>query len=386
MKLHAVNYLAVVLAVFFISRSTAAQAGCDVQSTLEAPQSTFVRGACATSADAQQACINLVVGLGGYTADDCGGGSGSYAGIPFNWWGGGWWCSPKAPIGTCPSHVFYFGAFYVLSYYVSAQPLPLAQCATCNGVSDPINPANAEVYTTEGDIKGQDSGLAFERFYNSTDANGSDLSAGWRHSYSRSIQPKYSGIIYQPYLQSDANKSPTYTDAATACTSGFSAIRPKISPWQNATASYVNGECLVSQGGVNLGRLPLFAFQSQPPSSQVPSIVQALAGPTLTGLDVSRDDGELISFSIQGSSIATPPSIDLKLQQTSSGYTLTDESDSVETYDSNGKLLSVTTRAGVVQTMTYDSSRRLSAVTDSFGHQLSLSYDSQGRLSSVTKQ
>jgi len=99
---------------------------------------------------------------------------------------------------------------------------------------------------------------------------------------------------------------------------------------------------------------------------------------------VTRDDGQLISFTLQGGSIVAPPSIGLKLQQTSSGYTLTDQNDNAETYDANGKLLSLTNRAGVVQTMNYDGSGRLGTVTDSFGHRLSLSYDSQGRVSSVT--
>jgi YD repeat-containing protein len=75
----------------------------------------------------------------------------------------------------------------------------------------------------------------------------------------------------------------------------------------------------------------------------------------------------------------------MKLQQTSSGYRLTDANDNIEVYDGTGRLLSVTSRAGVVQTLSYDGSGRLSAVTDTFGHSLSLSYDSQGRLSSVSQ-
>ena len=60
--------------------------------------------------------------------------------------------------------------------------------------------------------------------------------------------------------------------------------------------------------------------------------------------------------------------------------------DNVETYDTTGKLLSITSRAGVVQTMSYDGSGRLSSVTDNFGHQLIFSYDASGKLSSVTRQ
>jgi len=274
--------------------------------------------------------------------------------------------------------------FYVLHYYVSARPLPLAQCANCNGITDRINPANAEVYTAENDTQDQTRALSFTRFYNSSDTDGGVLGAGWRHSFGRSIRPKYSSLIYQPYQANNPGNSSSYADAATACTNGLTEIRTRITTWKTATASYVNGICLVSQGGVNVGTLPMFVYQAQAPANQVPSIVNALIGPTLTGFDVTRDDGQLISFTLQGGSIVAPPSIGLKLQQTSSGYTLTDQNDNAETYDANGKLLSLTNRAGVVQTMNYDGSGRLGTVTDSFGHRLSLSYDSQGRVSSVT--
>jgi YD repeat-containing protein len=104
------------------------------------------------------------------------------------------------------------------------------------------------------------------------------------------------------------------------------------------------------------------------------------------GFDALRDDGQLVSFNLQNGALAAPPGITLQMQQTSSGFTLTDPSDTVEAYDSTGKLLTVTSRAGVVQTMNYDTSARLSTVTDNFGHKLTLSYDPQGRLSSVMRQ
>jgi len=92
-----------------------------------------------------------------------------------------------------------------------------------------------------------------------------------------------------------------------------------------------------------------------------------------------------VSFGVNGTVINAPAGIGLRLQQTAGGFTLTDEADNIETYSANGALLTVTSRAGLVQTMGYDSSGRLSTVTDNFGHRLSLSYDSQGRLSSVTR-
>jgi len=261
--------------------------------------------------------------------------------------------------------------------YVSARALAAAQCGPARScVGHPINPASGAVFDTFADFPSASGSPAFEHLYNSTDSGSRDLSAGWRHSFSRNIQPKYAGTDYRPYVQTQDNSS-LYTDEATACISGFAEIKARLSGWGNATASYANGVCSLATGSTRIGTLTLLYTSTPTPN---PSTL------TLVGYDATRDDGQLVSFSVQGGSIVAPPTIGLKLQQTSSSYTLTDDSDNVESYDANGKLLSVTSHAGVVQTMSYDSSGRLSGVTDSFGHRLSLSYDGQGRLSSVTRQ
>jgi YD repeat-containing protein len=259
--------------------------------------------------------------------------------------------------------------------YLTATAPDAAQCGpTCNGVGHPINPASGAVYDTIVDIHATADSISFKRFYNSADVGSPDLNAGWRHSFSRSITPKYANTGYQPYMPVPGNSS-LYSDEPTACTNGFAEIKAQVSTWANANATYSNGVCTVSVGSISVGNIRIL-YTSQPNPT-----------PTTTpiGFDVTRDDGQLVRFWLNGSSMVAPPSIGLKLQQTSSGYTLQDENDSVETYDVNGRLLSITGRAGVAQTMSYDSSGHLSAVTDSFGHSLSYTYDSQGHLSSVTK-
>jgi RHS repeat-associated protein len=59
-------------------------------------------------------------------------------------------------------------------------------------------------------------------------------------------------------------------------------------------------------------------------------------------------------------------------------------SDEVEIYDTNGRLLTITTRAGVTVTLAYDTSSRLAGVTDTFGKSLSFGYDASNRLSALT--
>ena len=129
-------------------------------------------------------------------------------------------------------------------------------------------------------------------------------------------------------------------------------------------------------GSTTVGTLRLY-YTSQPTPAP---------GTTSTILYESiRDDGQVISFSVSGSSIIAPPGINMKLQINGTGFAITDASDTVESYAGSGKLLSIAGRSGVVQTMGYDGAGRLSSVTDSFGHSLTLTYDSLGRLSTVTR-
>lgn len=58
--------------------------------------------------------------------------------------------------------------------------------------------------------------------------------------------------------------------------------------------------------------------------------------------------------------------------------------DEVEIYDTSGRLLTITTRAGVTVTLGYDASGKLASVTDHFGKALSFGYDASNRLSALT--
>jgi YD repeat-containing protein len=112
----------------------------------------------------------------------------------------------------------------------------------------------------------------------------------------------------------------------------------------------------------------------------------ALEKPTVMGYDAIRDDGQVITFWLDGSSFVSPPGLAMHFEQVAAGFHLTDAQDHVEAYDGTGKLLSITGRSGVIQTMGYDPLGRLSTVTNSFGGQITLGYDPQGRISSVSRQ
>ncbi|MCP5251367.1 MAG: RHS repeat protein, partial [Burkholderiales bacterium] len=58
--------------------------------------------------------------------------------------------------------------------------------------------------------------------------------------------------------------------------------------------------------------------------------------------------------------------------------------DSIEIYDTSGRLQSITNRDGRTQALTYDTSNNLVAVTDDIGRVLHFSYDSSNRIDTVT--
>lgn len=67
----------------------------------------------------------------------------------------------------------------------------------------------------------------------------------------------------------------------------------------------------------------------------------------------------------------------------SGGWLLTLPNADVEEYDSAGKLVAVTSRAGILTTLTYDLNQRLVSVLDAFGHELTFSY-ADDKLESVS--
>jgi YD repeat-containing protein len=151
-------------------------------------------------------------------------------------------------------------------------------------------------------------------------------------------------------------------------------IKSSVSAWQSATATYSNNVCVLStQAGV-IGTLQIFLYGN----------IAVAPLPVLIGYDVTRDDGQILRYTIQGGGIAPPPGTSLRLVPTGSGFTLTDDEDNVETYNSSGVLQTITSRTGVVQTMSYEANGRLSTVTDSFGNALTLGRSAAGALSSVT--
>lgn len=285
--------------------------------------------------------------------------------------GSGYFYEPNPGYGY---RLYTSGKFFL----VANPPTQPSQGACCDAgasptlVADPINVASGSMSRIDSDIKG-DTRQRFIRFYDTSGGNGANEL--WRHSFNRSVLVKYSSIEENASLNPSSITSSQYTDPVNACINGFAEIRTQVSNWSGAVASYSDGNCQLTKSGVSIGSLTVyFTGNGVAPGAQP------------VAYDVIRDDGQLIRFTVNNGAITAPPGISLQLAQTASGFTITDVNNNVEQYDMNGRLLSVTSRSGVVQTMSYDASGRLGGVADSFGHQLILSYDAQDHLISVMRQ
>jgi RHS repeat-associated protein len=265
------------------------------------------------------------------------------------------------PSTTCPKH------------WVVATPPPRAEVCSANCVGDPINPGIGNVFLTETDIKfrGGASPIAFQRFYSSADPAGSDNVTGWRHSYDR-----YINIVYEtppsPYPGQSATVSPQYATAEEACTEGFAAIQSSVAAWAAATAAYSGGVCVLSNGSATIATLPIQSdLTPVPPTNPVE-------------YDLVRDDGQILRYTLQNGTINNQPGSSIQLEVTGSGFTVTDADDNVEVYNAAGALQTITSRAGVVQTVSYDSNGWFSGVTDSFGNGLTVTRSSSESIGSVS--
>ncbi len=111
-------------------------------------------------------------------------------------------------------------------------------------------------------------------------------------------------------------------------------------------------------------------------------VIDRQIGSVITSAYVFREDGQVLTFTKMSGTWYGQADVNLKLEETvdgggaQSGFKLTLEDDSTETYDLAGKLTKIRGRSGIEQTLAYDGCGRLQSVTDSFGRALALAYAS----------
>jgi YD repeat-containing protein len=256
----------------------------------------------------------------------------------------------RSPDGiTCPGR-----------YFVSTGPVPAQDAGA--------------VLVREVDVPPSPQGIVFERFYNSASVEITTLVTGWSHSFSRRIVANVQAAPFQPHFGADAHDSSLYSDPGAACTSGWSQIRASSNRWPHTTSSYTNGACLLSRAGAVVGAIQVRNAVAVPAS---------VTGPAVS-FDAIRDNGQHVTFALQGTAIMPTGNSPFRLTRATAGYQLVDDQENTEIYDLAGKLQSVSTRTGVVVTLAYNPDGQLVTVEDNLGHLLTLGYDSQNRLTNVT--
>ena len=233
-----------------------------------------------------------------------------------------------------------------------ASPAKQGQPPTPN----PIDPGSGNENWNETDYRSSDGRLVFTRSFNSSDPTiATVFSVGWQNNFTgrRILQLAKA----QPQPLQAVFVSSIYSTAANACTQGGAQIT-------GSAGTYSGGnQCTLSNGST-----ALIYFTD-------PAAAWNNSG-ALSGVAVQRPDGSLYRFACSNGACTSDSNVPLKLTASSSGYTLTDEDDAVESYDTNGVLQSVIYRGGYQQTFTYTSGGQLQNATDSLGRSLSFTFSS----------
>lgn len=102
-------------------------------------------------------------------------------------------------------------------------------------------------------------------------------------------------------------------------------------------------------------------------------------------VSVTRPNGRQDTFTFNGTNWAADPDVTNTLTgNAQSGWFLVTADDTTEKYSTDGRLLSLTTRAGLVTNLTYDINKRLTTVTGPFGHVLKFEPTASGNVSKMT--
>ncbi|MCH9693841.1 MAG: hypothetical protein K0U72_04970 [Gammaproteobacteria bacterium] len=269
----------------------------------------------------------------------------------------------------------------VVRKYVLETPTP--EPADCDR-TNPCDLATGNKLQSENDYAGSGAGtLSFSRFYNSagpfrSTANGG---VGWRHTYSRTLDERPD----KDPIKFATGQSASYGSDLEACESGWDDIKTTV--WSGdlstATATFVGGSsCEISDGGSLKAIFPVKQAQSRPAFT-----------PASTMHTITRPSGAVYHFKKVGSDWVNELNPAMTLEASGSNWVFSAASDTQETYNGSGQLISITYRNGQTETLEYnlttaqggdDDSDTLDRVTGPFGHSLSFAYDGSGRLDTVT--
>jgi RHS repeat-associated protein len=244
------------------------------------------------------------------------------------------------------------------------------ECDECGGaegqaVGDPINPTTGNMYHDEVDYAAVgNSPLEFKRRYNSIKSKPGDGALGqqWRHSYSARLElipTEFENNSY-PYAKCE-NCGIVYDPNAYANISSFNSLYTFLDK------NYLN----------------LKSASLKPHTQSTGRVMTGLKMSAQILIKLQRANGRQLIARLYEQGWRADGDVSLKFHQTATGWQLVDEDGTVEAYDSQGKLLSITDRKGVKVGLSYDAANRLTQVSDPYGRTLSFVYDAAGRMVEV---
>jgi len=284
---------------------------------------------------------------------------------------------PVIPDNIAPALCVSDPTFYLQSPDAAPQIGPCASSDNsnqgCAQTAEPINPGTGNESLTEpADYQSADGRLQLLRIYNSLDPTGSAVGAGWQNNLlGRQIRTGNlnSAQFHLPFQK----RSSTYSSPTAACVQGWVEVAPSEPNSAGVTASWDGQFCQLSNGAAwNVRGTQLSLFPNTPIS-----------------VWVRRPGGALFSFTCGNGIIIAAVSCNPTSNATfilaisSTGYTIVDQNDTIENYDTTGRLLTMAYRGGYTLTFTSSSSQTAN-VTDSLGRTLGFAYNGSGQLQQVT--
>ncbi|PUA28411.1 MAG: hypothetical protein B0W54_18330 [Cellvibrio sp. 79] len=240
-------------------------------------------------------------------------------------------------------------------------------------VGNPVDPSSGAKIQQEIDVSSHGMNqVGFARNYSNTNKLVDGFWSGSHQKSLRIIDPKKTETIWE--------KSSPYADKATACTSGFSDLKTKISDsWTLGTsARYINNVCQIVRNNKVIRTIAILPNSNSIEVSLRPGAIQLV-----------RENGSILNFGLGGNkqfvgvsgesgqliSVANAAPIAWRYKAPNGD---------VENYNASGKLLSITASNGMKQEFFYDAtSGLLTRVKDSTNRELLFSYTGN-QISSVT--
>jgi YD repeat-containing protein len=167
--------------------------------------------------------------------------------------------------------------------------------------------------------------------------------------------PSDSPVEGNPMVVSGGSKFDQFVDYATAGPNSLSFVRT-----YNSHSRATLGLKKLPLGHKWLSNFDMFLWSASPSNYNT--------------MHAMRPAGNVVTFILSGGVYVAPSDRPLKLVKTATTFELTGTDDTLETYDLNGRLLSIKRRNGYLQTLAYDDSGHLQSVTDSYGRTLTFEF------------